>query len=115
MISNLIKSTGWNPVLAKDGVDALEKLQQGVKPDVILMDVEMPRMDGFELAATLRSRPEFDSVPIIMLTSRSGDKHRNKASTVGVNEYLVKPYQDEVLLNTVRTAVARMKQQERVA
>ena len=115
VISNLIKSTGWNPVLAKDGVDALEKLQQGVKPDVILMDVEMPRMDGFELAATLRSRPEFDSVPIIMLTSRSGDKHRNKASTVGVNEYLVKPYQDEVLLNTVRTAVARMKQQERVA
>ena len=102
-------------MLAKDGVDALEKLQQGVKPDVVLMDVEMPRMDGFELAATLRSRPEYDEVPLIMLTSRSGEKHRNKAAAVGVNEYLVKPYQDEVLLSTVRNSVARMKQPEKVA
>ena len=66
------------------------------------MDIEMPRMDGFELTATLRSQPEFRGTPIVMLTSRAGDKHRSKAFSLGATHYLVKPYQDETLLTILR-------------
>jgi chemosensory pili system protein ChpA (sensor histidine kinase/response regulator) len=65
------------------------------------MDVEMPRMDGFELTATLRADGAFEKVPIVMLTSRGGDKHRAKAFGVGVTKYLVKPYQEEQLVETI--------------
>jgi len=78
-----------------------------VLPDLILMDVEMPRMDGFELTATLRAQDAFSQIPIVMLTSRSGDKHRAKAFSVGVTDYLVKPYQDDHLLDTIRTNTQR--------
>ncbi|MBK5292272.1 MAG: Hpt domain-containing protein [Acidobacteriia bacterium] len=107
VVANLIKNTGWNSVQAKDGVEALEILDQsGFHPDAILMDVEMPRMDGFELTERLRIRSEFRYIPIIMLTSRAGAKHRNRGFQAGVNEYLVKPYQDEFLLATVRRLVS---------
>ncbi len=113
VISNLIKNTGWNPIAAKDGVEALEILERSPnKPDVILMDIEMPRMDGYELTATLRGQETYRRIPIVMLTSRSGDKHRNKAFEVGVTDYLVKPYQDETLLSVIRRVVreSRMAQ-----
>jgi chemosensory pili system protein ChpA (sensor histidine kinase/response regulator) len=102
VLASLMTRQGWNHSQAKDGVEALEHLRRvGVVPDLILMDVEMPRMDGFELTATLRADGAFEKVPIVMLTSRGGDKHRAKAFGVGVTEYLVKPYQEEQLVETI--------------
>lgn len=106
IVSNLIKSAGWQPIMAKDGVEALEIIQQSPRlPDLILLDVEMPRMDGYELTAILRGRDTYKNIPIVMLTSRAGEKHRRKAFELGVSEYVVKPYQDEVLLGAVRQLV----------
>ena len=103
VLSNLIKNAGWQPVTAKDGLEALEIIQRSTqKPDLILLDIEMPRMDGYELAATLQGQDAYRDIPIVMLTSRSGEKHRRKAFDLGVSEYLVKPYQDETLLSIIR-------------
>ncbi len=82
---------------AKDGVDALEKLHERV-PDLMLLDIEMPRMDGYELATAMKADPRLRDVPIIMITSRSGDKHRQRAFDIGVERYLGKPYQEADLL-----------------
>jgi chemosensory pili system protein ChpA (sensor histidine kinase/response regulator) len=82
---------------AKDGVDALEKLHERV-PDLMLLDIEMPRMDGYELATHMKADPRLRDVPIIMITSRSGDKHRQRAFDIGVDRYLGKPYQEADLL-----------------
>jgi chemosensory pili system protein ChpA (sensor histidine kinase/response regulator) len=104
VVANLIKSVGWRTVLAKDGVEALDIIQRAARlPDLILLDVEMPQMDGYELTSTLRAHPSYCHVPIVMLTSRSGEKHRQKAFEVGATDYMVKPYQDDILLETVRT------------
>ena len=85
---------------AKDGVDALEKMHD-LTPDLVLLDVEMPRMDGFELARVMRGDPILKQVPIIMITSRTADKHRNHAMEIGVNVYLGKPYQEALLLGHI--------------
>jgi chemosensory pili system protein ChpA (sensor histidine kinase/response regulator) len=107
VVSNLINSIGWQPVLAKDGLEALDIIQRGERlPDVILLDVEMPQMDGYELTSTLRAHPSYRHLPIVMLTSRSGEKHRQKAFEVGATEYLVKPYRDETLLGVIRRLVS---------
>jgi chemosensory pili system protein ChpA (sensor histidine kinase/response regulator) len=82
---------------AKDGVDALEKLHDRV-PDLMLLDIEMPRMDGYELATQMKADPRLRDVPIIMITSRTGDKHRQRAFDIGVDRYLGKPYQEVELL-----------------
>jgi len=103
VLSNLVRDAGWNPVAAKDGVEALEILQRSARvPDVILLDIEMPRMDGYELTATLRGQQGFERVPIVMLTSRAGEKHRRKAFELGATEYLVKPFHDDTLRDVVR-------------
>lgn len=85
---------------AKDGVDALTQLQD-ITPDVMLLDIEMPRMDGYELAANIRNEDRLKDIPIIMITSRTGDKHRKRAMEIGVNEYLGKPYQEADLLEHI--------------
>ena len=104
VVTNLVKSVGWEALAAKDGVEALEMLQSSITlPDAILMDIEMPRMDGYELTATLKANHHLSRIPIVMLTSRAGEKHRRKALELGVSAYLVKPYSDDVLINTVRT------------
>ena len=82
---------------AKDGIDALEKLHERV-PDLMLLDIEMPRMDGYELATQMKADPRLRDVPIIMITSRSGEKHRQRAFDIGVDRYLGKPYQEADLL-----------------
>jgi chemosensory pili system protein ChpA (sensor histidine kinase/response regulator) len=87
-------------ITAKDGVDALEKLQEHV-PDVMLLDIEMPRMDGFELATHMKNDARFRHVPIIMITSRTGEKHRQRAFEIGVDRYLGKPYSEADLLHNV--------------
>lgn len=96
----LLERHGMRVMTAKDGVDALAVLQDHV-PDVMLLDIEMPRMDGYELAGHMRSDSRFKDVPIIMITSRVGEKHRKRAMELGVNEYLGKPYQESQLLETI--------------
>lgn len=103
VLSNFVRNQGWTPTEARDGLEALELLQSGtVTPDIVLLDIEMPRMDGYELTATVRSNAALKHIPIVMLTSRAGEKHRRKAMDVGATDYLVKPYQEEVLLGVVR-------------
>jgi chemosensory pili system protein ChpA (sensor histidine kinase/response regulator) len=106
VVSNLIKSAGWTPVAAKDGLEALELLHHATTPpDLILLDVEMPRMDGYELLATLKRQGGYQQIPVVMVTSRAGEKHRRKALDLGASGYVVKPYQDEELLQTIRELV----------
>ena len=85
---------------AKDGVDAIAQLQER-KPDIMLLDIEMPRMDGFEVANLVRHDSTLKDLPIIMITSRTGEKHRERAMAIGVNDYLGKPYQETVLLAAI--------------
>lgn len=100
--SKLIKNAGMMPLVAKDGLEALEQLQVLQElPDVILTDVEMPRMDGYELLASLKKIETLRQIPVIMITSRAGDKHREKAFELGVSEYLTKPYEDTKLVETI--------------
>jgi chemosensory pili system protein ChpA (sensor histidine kinase/response regulator) len=95
--SRLLMREGYQVILAKDGVDALEQLVD-VTPDVILSDIEMPRMDGFDLVRNIRSDARLHSLPVIMITSRTADKHRNYALEIGANHYLGKPYDEAELL-----------------
>jgi len=96
----LLERHGMNVLTAKDGVDAMTLLQEH-RPDVLLLDIEMPRMDGFEVATQIRHDPALKDLPIIMITSRTGQKHRDRAMSIGVNDYLGKPYQESVLLQSI--------------
>ena len=102
VLKRLIASRGWSGEVARDGQEALELIQSGYQPNVILLDIEMPRMDGYELTSVLRADPRHADLPIVMLTSRAGAKHRAKAAEVGANGYLVKPYDEETLVQTIR-------------
>jgi chemosensory pili system protein ChpA (sensor histidine kinase/response regulator) len=99
--SNLLVRLGFEVATAKDGVDALSQLQVA-QPDIILLDVEMPRMDGFEFASMVRNNVEFRHLPIIMITSRTGEKHRERAKDIGVNAYLGKPFQEDLLVEHMK-------------
>jgi len=104
MTSKVIVGAGWKVITAKDGLDAIEQLRSlPAAPAVILSDIEMPRMDGYELAASLQRSEEFRSIPVVMITSRSAEKHRDRAFESGVTKYLTKPYDDKELLETIRT------------
>jgi chemosensory pili system protein ChpA (sensor histidine kinase/response regulator) len=108
----LLERNGMRVLTAKDGVDAVSLLQTNV-PDIILLDVEMPRMDGYEVAAHVRADPRLKSIPIVMITSRVSEKHRARAIELGVDDYLGKPYQEAQLLDAIeplihgRSAIAR--------
>jgi chemosensory pili system protein ChpA (sensor histidine kinase/response regulator) len=97
----MLAREGFRFATAKDGLDALQAVANET-PDVILLDIEMPRMDGFEFTKTLKSDPKHAHVPIIMITSRTADKHRARAAELGVDLYLGKPYQEEELLRNLR-------------
>jgi chemosensory pili system protein ChpA (sensor histidine kinase/response regulator) len=99
--SRMLTREGYEVATAKDGVDALQQLQD-IKPNCILLDVEMPRMDGFEFARNVRADDDTRRIPIIMITSRTADKHRNHALEIGVNEYMGKPYQEDQLLALIK-------------
>ena len=101
----LLERQGFQVMLAKDGVDALRQIQDTL-PDVLLVDIEMPRMDGYDLTRAVRSNPETRNIPILMITSRTAAKHRSLAFELGVNEYLGKPYQEEELLRLIRRHLA---------
>ncbi|GAB4060734.1 Hpt domain-containing protein [Uliginosibacterium sediminicola] len=98
--SRLLEREGYKVITAKDGVDALEQLTETL-PDVMLLDIEMPRMDGFDLARNIRGDARLRHLPLIMITSRMADKHRNYAMEIGVNHYLGKPYQEDQLLGLI--------------
>jgi chemosensory pili system protein ChpA (sensor histidine kinase/response regulator) len=102
----LLSREGYQVVLAKDGVDALQHLQS-ITPDVMLVDIEMPRMDGFDLTRNVRSDARTHEVPIIMITSRTAEKHRKYAMELGVNEYLGKPYREDELLRLIAGFVGK--------
>jgi len=103
VMSNLIKGASWTPLTAKDGLDAIEMLRNATAlPDVVLTDIEMPRMDGYELLAALKANEVLARLPVAMITSRAGDKHRRKALDNGATDYLTKPYSDDELLSMVR-------------
>jgi len=105
----LLAREGYQVVTAKDGVDALQQIID-VRPDVMLVDIEMPRMDGFELTRHIRADEKTRGIPIIMITSRTAEKHRNYAKELGVNVFLGKPYQEEELLGHISQFVADKKQ-----
>ncbi|HEX5505282.1 MAG TPA: chemotaxis protein CheW, partial [Thermomicrobiales bacterium] len=101
VLARTLERDGWRVLQAKDGLEALEVLAWA-RPRVLLLDIEMPRMDGYELAERLRSHPDHGALPIMMLTSRAGEKHRRKAFELGVAAYLVKPFDEAELLRTAR-------------
>ncbi|MDQ6619059.1 MAG: Hpt domain-containing protein [Pseudomonadota bacterium] len=97
----LLAREGFDVVTAKDGLEALQRLEER-RPDVILLDIEMPRMDGFEFMKTIKSDARLASIPVVMITSRTAEKHRNRARELGVDLYLGKPYQEQELLRQLR-------------
>jgi chemosensory pili system protein ChpA (sensor histidine kinase/response regulator) len=103
--SRLLERHGYEVLLAKDGMDAIAKLEDQ-RPDVMLLDIEMPRMDGFEVASLVRHNPNLEDLPIIMITSRTGEKHRERAFQIGVNAYMGKPFQEDQLLETIAELLA---------
>lgn len=104
--TRVLERAEYDVATAKDGLDALEKLQGSV-PDLMLLDIEMPRMDGYELATYMRNDARLKQVPIIMITSRTGEKHRQRALEIGVERYLGKPYQEDDLLRHVHEILRR--------
>jgi chemosensory pili system protein ChpA (sensor histidine kinase/response regulator) len=104
--TRLLLREGYQVLIAKDGIEALEHLTE-VIPDVMLVDIEMPRMDGFDLTRNVRADPRLKHIPIIIITSRTADKHRNYAFEIGVNEYLGKPYREEELLQLLSNYLKR--------
>jgi chemosensory pili system protein ChpA (sensor histidine kinase/response regulator) len=103
----LLSRNGYRVITARDGLDAMAMLQTET-PSTLLLDIEMPRADGFEVAAFVRNTPRLAQTPIIMITSRSGEKHRERARSLRVDRYLIKPYQEEQLLGEIN-AVRRSR------
>ena len=99
--TRFLEREGFHVITAKDGAEALQVLQDHI-PDVMLLDIEMPRMDGFEVAKNIRSSSRLKDLPIIMITSRTGEKHRERAFSLGVNKYMGKPYQEDLLLENIQ-------------
>ena len=104
VVGNMLKQNGWDVQLARDGVEALEMITRET-PVAVLLDIEMPRMDGYELMATVRAQEQYRTLPIVILTSRAAAKHQQRAMQLGASAYVVKPYQDEELLNILKSLV----------
>jgi chemosensory pili system protein ChpA (sensor histidine kinase/response regulator) len=102
----LLERRGVKVYTARDGLDAITVLQEHTV-DIILLDIEMPRMDGYQFATHVRNDARLKQLPIIMITSRSGEKHRAKAIEIGVNDYLSKPYQESQLVAAIAALVGR--------
>lgn len=108
LLSRTFRAHGFDVVEARDGMDAIEKLRDGLQPNLITLDVEMPRMNGFECAAQLRSDRATADIPIVMVTSRTSEKHRAKASQYGVDRYLGKPYSEDELMIAVNELLGQI-------
>ena len=109
--TNLLRSRGWDVLDAKDGVDALEKLAASeTPPDVFLCDMEMPRMDGLEFINRIRGQQEFSKTPVVMVTSRAGEKHRKLAAEAGADEHVVKPFNDDHIIQLITQMVTEHRE-----
>ena len=109
--TNLLRLHGWDVLDAKDGVDALDQLANAeTPPDVFLCDMEMPRMDGLEFVRRIRSQSEFVSTPVVMVTSRAAEKHRRMAAEAGADEHVVKPFNDDRLMELINRMVAESRE-----
>jgi chemosensory pili system protein ChpA (sensor histidine kinase/response regulator) len=106
--TRLMERQGWEVETAKDGLDAVNQLQE-IYPDVMLLDIEMPKMDGFEVLRRVRHDERLKDLPIIMITSRTGEKHKQEALELGVNRYLGKPFQEANLLSTIEEVIGEAK------
>jgi len=116
VLSMTIKKAGWTVLQARDGLDALETFHRSPQPpDAILLDIEMPRMDGYEFLSTMRAIPAYASLPIVMLTSRGSEKHRDKAKALGATDYLVKPFREDVLVETITRVVQTSRAKKALA
>ena len=107
----LLERNGLRVLTARDGLDAIAVLAEHL-PDIILLDIEMPRMDGYEVAAQVRNDPRTRDIPIIMITSRVGEKHRARAIELGVSDYLGKPYQEAQLLEAIEPLIEQRRSQQ---
>ncbi|NLB58060.1 MAG: response regulator, partial [Gammaproteobacteria bacterium] len=96
----VLERHNFEVVTARDGIDAIERMDERV-PDLMLLDIEMPRMDGYELATHMKAEARLRGLPIVMITSRTGEKHRQRAFEIGVERYLGKPYQENELVHNV--------------
>jgi chemosensory pili system protein ChpA (sensor histidine kinase/response regulator) len=110
--SRVLENHSLDVMTAQDGLDAIESLHDRI-PDLMLLDIEMPRMDGYELAEHVRADPRLRHIPIVMITSRAGQKHRKKARDAGANAYLTKPYQEADLVAQVSEMLKIDLQQRR--
>ena len=109
--TNLLRLRGWDVLDAKDGVDALEILANAeTPPDVFLCDMEMPRMDGLEFVRRIRTQPEFSTTPVVMVTSRAAEKHRKMAAEAGADEHVVKPFNDDRLMDLINRMVSESRE-----
>lgn len=107
MLDKILTSVGYQVIVCRDGQDALEQIDQYQgRIDLILSDVEMPRLNGFELLAKVRTKPAFKNTPIVMATSRTGDRHKQEAKRLGATDYLGKPVQPQALIDTVAKLLA---------
>jgi chemosensory pili system protein ChpA (sensor histidine kinase/response regulator) len=100
VVSRLLESQGWKVKTAKDGIDALEKLRES-RPDLIVLDIEMPRMNGYEFLGALKAQSGYEDIPVVMLTSRTASKHRKKAEALGAKGFVVKPYNDHEFISLI--------------
>jgi two-component system, chemotaxis family, sensor histidine kinase and response regulator PixL len=105
-LSLTLQKSGYQVLQAENGVDALEKLEQHPEIQVIISDLEMPRMNGFELLSNIRQNPKLIKKPVVVLTSRSAEKHRQLAHALGANAYLTKPYLENEFLSTVEDLIS---------
>jgi len=105
LLALTLEKAGYQVAQAKDGQDALEKLDAGLQVQAVICDIEMPRLDGYGFLSKMRSKPSFEHLPIAMLTSRSGDKHRQLAMNLGATAYFSKPYNEQLLLQTLERLI----------
>lgn len=105
-LTQFLNGEGYATRTARDGVEALEEIEKH-KPAALLVDLEMPRLNGLELTARLRARPDMRDIPIIMITSRAAEKHRAQAQLAGVDLYLTKPYREADLIAHLRSLLTK--------
>jgi len=109
--SRVLESHGFEVITARDGVDATEQMQD-LTPDLLLLDIEMPRMDGYAVAEYVRADSRLRHIPIIMITSRAGEKHRERGRKAGANAYLSKPYKESDLIEEVNQLLGRKEMED---
>jgi chemosensory pili system protein ChpA (sensor histidine kinase/response regulator) len=106
VVSRLMEDQGWKVLTAKDGIDALDRLSES-RPDLIVLDIEMPRMNGYEFLGALKAQGGFEDIPVVMLTSRTATKHRDKAKAMGAKGFIVKPYDDDEFVRLILKLTGR--------